>query len=474
MANARLTISQLHLAGIAPSKFEGRQGSVAEAVAIDFQSSKGTFQAAQALVEISTESLLNERVDVMLNCTSGDIFMFSKTSGKVWKIIANGTISLAYTTAPTTGDAGCLGAMEFEGYVYWATEDYLHRIATTGVSDWTTNAAPNWQLLPVTDDAYHPMAIVNGRLLIGDNNQVHQIVSNTFVENVLDILTYHRITWLGNFDIFLIAGTIVDNNINASTLYRWNGWSDTWNIESNVPEVGLNALVPLGNSYFVHAGREGNFYQYDGSFLSSGFLIPGTFTGTNEAIVYPNAVANYKGKTLFALSNKAGAPVTAGIYAFHTSNNMLYPRVLSLEYILAANAVGTGIQITSMITHASTLYVAWTSATASGIKKIDAANKQDGAYITTRVAYVDREKQVAGWDVYVNYTELPANTSVEVYCRLNYATEWVSMNTVHDAPRKYFIASIRKIANVYEWKVVLRTAGNTSPVIDEINIEVGK
>ncbi|HCC67899.1 TPA: hypothetical protein DEP90_01635, partial [Patescibacteria group bacterium] len=156
----KIFINNINLGGISGSKYQGRENSVAKSVGIDLHSKPGVIQANWALKKDSGATV-DALVKAIVVSTDGYSYFFSSTSGKVWRRTGAGTWSLIYTTVPTTGDAGCLGAMQYQDYIYWATENYIHRIAIGDTGDWTSNAVPNWQLLPVTDDTYHPMVIVD-------------------------------------------------------------------------------------------------------------------------------------------------------------------------------------------------------------------------------------------------------------------------------------------------------------------------
>ena len=113
--------------GLSDSKFSGILGSVYRCVGLDLHSEPGLLKVHQKLTK-NSGTTVTEFCRVKVACSNGYSFWFSYTSGKIWARTSAGVWSLAYTTVPAAGSAGCLGAIEYNGYVYWATQSRLHRI----------------------------------------------------------------------------------------------------------------------------------------------------------------------------------------------------------------------------------------------------------------------------------------------------------------------------------------------------------
>lgn len=130
--------------GLADGRFSGMRGSFAELVGIDGISTPGILKARQKLTKETDSNAPDElcKVAISLSSSADNSFWFSSESGKVWRRSSAGVWTLVFTTVPTGGGAGCLGAEEFDGYLYWATEDHLHRIPVADIgsaSAWTAN-----------------------------------------------------------------------------------------------------------------------------------------------------------------------------------------------------------------------------------------------------------------------------------------------------------------------------------------------
>ena len=163
-------------AGLSDSLFSGVKNSFSKFVGLDARSQPGSITAQQKLAKDSG-SVIDAFCKVAVAVSDGSKLWFSSTSGKIWRE-RSGTYTLVYTTSPAAGGAGCLGAAEYNTFIYWATESRLHRIAVANIgsaASWTTNAVPDWQTFTVTNATYHPMIIQNGSLFIGDANQMAKV-----------------------------------------------------------------------------------------------------------------------------------------------------------------------------------------------------------------------------------------------------------------------------------------------------------
>jgi hypothetical protein len=158
--------------GLSDGKWSGTAGSCDKLVGIDYRTIPGTFQAHQALAKSSGE-VVDELCENVVDCSDGSILWFSSESGKIWRDVS-GTYTLAHTTVPTSGEAKCLGAMEYNGDVYWATESFLHKIAITDLGDFD-DAEENYATFAFGDDKFHPMVVQNLNLYIGDDLTVAKV-----------------------------------------------------------------------------------------------------------------------------------------------------------------------------------------------------------------------------------------------------------------------------------------------------------
>lgn len=409
------------LKGLADSKFSGILGSVAAMVGIDIHSTPGLIKVHQALAKDSPDSGVNEVNElcrVRLAVSSGETFWFSYTSGKIWRRSTTGVWLLVYTTTPAAGGAGCLGAEEYDGFIYWATESRLHRIPIANIATaahWTANAVPNWKTFTNTDPEFHPMVVRGLRLFIGDANYVAKVYEDSghqFQANALDLRQPYRIKTMIEFDIDLLIGTFVNDNVNKTEVIRWDTYDEeSWQTSDSIEENGINAFIRDDNYVYVQAGKFGRIYFYDGVRLIPYKRIPGNWSPTKYGEVYPQAVSTLLTIPVFGFSNGAGNPTEQGVYSFG-SYSKDYPKILDLSYPVSAGL--SNIEIGAVLAIGADLLVSWYDGTNYGVDKLNWSAKYASAYIETMVltAADIRHFLKTTLEFFANYVSLPANTAI--------------------------------------------------------------
>ena len=460
-----------HIKGLSDSKWSGIAGSVAECVGLDIHTNPGLTTVQQKLTK-NSGTTVDALCLVRLSASNGYTFWFSSTSGKIFARASAGTWSLAYTTVPAAGTAGCSGAEEYDGFIYWATQSRLHRVTIAGADDsWAAGAVSlNWATFAVTDADYHPMAIQDLTLFIGDKNQIASVNSAaTFDNNVLDIKTPFRIKTMIPYEWDLLIGTFVANTVNRTEIIRWDTVSPSWNTSDPIEEVGINAFIRDDNYVYVNAGRAGNLYFYNGEQLVPFKRIPGTYSDTQYGTVHPQAVGNYKGVPIFGFSNGAGNPAKQGVYSFG-SYSRDYPKVMDLSWVISQN-VTASIEIGAILVSDFELLVAWKDGANFGVDKIDYTAKYASAYFETMMLFQEdrvQGKTIAG--VVVPYNSLPANTGVTISYSVNGAA-YVAMTDVDNSILQLLEAklSLGDIGSL-QMKVSFDVSGNTAPAIEGLDV----
>lgn len=469
-----IRINQINQGGISDSKYEGENNSVAKSVCLDLHSNPGVIQANYKM-SLDGGTTVDELCKSIVVSSNGYIYFFSSESGKVWRKSSAGVYALYYTTAPSSGEAKILGAIEYEGYIYWATEKFLFRVSATA-SSWTGNVE-EWKEFTITNKSFHPMAVVRSKLWIGDGHYISNVApplgggAVVFTDKALDLPAEQVVKSLGGIDIQLAIGTYVNNDVNKTTLYRWDTWSPSWNMDDTIEEVGINAFIPVDNYFFVQAGLVGNIYSYDNNMLYLVKRIPGTYTALRSSRVLPNAVAFYRGLPIFGVSrdeavNISGA--TPGVYSLGTVNPRLYNRVLALEHF--PSTTSDSVVIGALAIKGNNLYMTWKSSTTAGVDMIDYNNRYTSAYLESRVIYLDRTDANVYTKFVVGYVEMPTGCSVKAYIKQNYASSWTEITLTQDTIRNLYYSDIRLESSVVEFKVELLSSGASSPMVDYISL----
>lgn len=358
-----IILERFNLGGMAHSKWSGIKNALYKMVGWDPHSAPGVLRVAQKLSKISGITV-TEFCLVSVNCSNGSQYWFSSDSGKIWEYTSAGVIRLVHTTVASAGQHKCLGAAEYQGYIYWFTQNKIHRIEVAKADDnnWVADAVQNWATFTNGDLEFHPAIEQNLVLFIGDGNVVAQIDAGTFSANAVDVKSPLRVKCLGTISTDLLIGAYVAGTVTETVIVRWNTWSTSFTTIDSVPEVGINAFLPGDNNVFVSAGIAGNIYVYDGEKLELYKKIPGDYSPTQYGTVNPYSVANMAGQILFGFSNGSGNPADQGVYrlARHSRD---YPWILDFPYPISERSAGefllSGLQIGSILSVGFDLYVAW-------------------------------------------------------------------------------------------------------------------
>ena len=461
--------------GLSDSKWSGIAGSVSACVGLDLHSTPGLVKVHQKLTK-NSGSTVTAFCRVAVNTSVGTTFWFSYTDGKIWSRTSAGVWTLVYTTSAGAGTSYCLGAMEYNGYLYFATQSRLHRIAIGASMDtaayWTSNIALNWATFAVTDAEFHPMAIQDLTLFIGDGNKVTSVDSNgTFDNNALDIKTPYRIKAMTNYELDLLIGTIVATTVNKTEVLRWDTVSPSWNTSDPIEEVGINAFIRDDNYVYVQAGRAGNMYFYNGEQLEPYKRIPGDYSNVKYGEVYPGSVSNFRGIPIFGFSNSpeagnsTGNPANQGVYSFG-SYSRDYPKVLDLSFVIS-EAVLASIEIGAIIVSDYDVFVAWKNGSSYGVDKIDYTAKYASAYFETMMLFQDKRDLIKTLGrVSSLYETLPSGTSITFSYKINHGS-YVAMTSVTDSDLKevYAELSVPDIGAL-QIKVALGVSSNDAPTLE--------
>jgi len=425
------------LRGLSDSKFSGIEGSVSKMVGIDIHSEPGLIKIHQALAKDSGDTV-TALCRVRLAVSSGETFWFSYTDGKIWRRSTAGAWLLVHTTTPAAGAAGCLGAAEYDGFIYWATQSRLHRIPIASIAtlaNWTANASEDWATFTKTDTEFHPMVVRGLRLFIGDGNLVAKVEDDTrhsFTANALYLRTPYRIKTMIEFDIDLLIGTFVNDNVNKALLIRWDTYDEeSWQSDDTIEENGINAFIRDDNYVYVQAGQYGRIYFYDGATLIPYKRIPGDWSPTKYGEVYPQAVSTLLTIPVFGFSNGAGNPAEQGVYGFG-SYSKDYPKVLDLSYPVSAGLAS--VEIGAVLAVGAELLVSWKSGATYGVDALNWSAKYASAYIETTILTPADVRGVIKTvsEIMANYVSLPASTAIGFKYKKKHETNFSSAMAVVD------------------------------------------
>src|SRR3990167_11464525 len=475
--DGKVQIGNFNRGGLSDSRWSGTPDSFYKLTGLDMHSTPGLLKVAQKLAKVSATTVTAFCKESVVS-SNGFIYWFSYTDGKIWqKTISDNTFLLVFTTTAAAGGVGCLGAFEYQGYIYWAKESRIHRIAAAGndtAAEWTSNAALNWATFTKTDALFHPMLELNQVLYIGDASYVAQVDAGVFTANALDIATPLRVKSLGKINTELLVGTWVADTITQTELIRWNTYSVSFTVSDTIPETGINAFIPADNFVLVQAGLAGNLYTYDGNKLNLYKTIPGDYSPTKYGYVHPSSVGNLNGQLLFGMSNGTGNPCDLGIYRL-ARHDIKYPFIMDFSYPISERSgsdfVTTSIEIGAITISGFNVYVAWKNSTTYGVDKLDYSTKLDGAFFETRRMAVNREMLSTMSKFLLNYYQIPASCSIALAYDKNYAG-YVTMTSIKDTDRLTVSSEEGVEASVLTVKATFTTSVNTAPSVEDGFVEL--
>ena len=453
----------LNLGGISDSKYQGAANSVAELVNLDVHSEGGVAKVNQKLTAVSTITI-DDLAKAKVECSDGAAYFFGETNGKIWRRDTSGVYTLQNTII-----AGVISAKEFDGYIYYATQNNIGRVLlpNSGYINWAIRN-DTWATF-TNQDSMHPMKILNLVLFIGDGNLIAQVEGGVFSANALDIQKPHRIKSLGNYGTDLLFGTYIGDNVHTAEIGRWSTWSVSYKTSDPVPESSINAFLDIDNAVVVSAGEYGNLYTYNGTQLVPYKRIRGDYSET-KCTIHNESISNFKGIGIFGLSQISGNGVKYGIYSIgrYASN---YPVVLSTEYI-GSHGSETDVEYGAIIDVADGFLVSWKQGVNYGVDYFNTSVKATSGYIVAKRILLDRSNITTYGTVEVAYESLPENTSIKIYKAINGGSDeemTVKIDTVRNTVVTEHDVNDGSFVDI---KVELVSYGNNSPVIQEVKLNI--
>ena len=465
--------------GLADSLWVGAENSVARMCGFNLHSTPGVLKSNQVLVDLdpATPDEIDDFVKAIVVCSDGNTYMFGSTEGKVWKKDSDNLVEHIGTVEISETATGVLSAAEFNGHIYYATENWLGRIAVTDAATWAS-ATDNWNEFENGDEEFHPMQVML-LLYIGDGKDIASVdTDDSFSESALfgGIQEEYRIKSLGKIGTSLLIGTHVSDNVHETRIMRWDTWSLKISSFDPIPETSIHAFLQTDNVVFAVCGEQGHIYYYNGQELEEFKRVPGNYDRNNNVTMHSGAVANWDGLPLFALSDKDGKAIDNGVYSLG-SHSRNYPKVLNLENSLSFGLDDTReIEIGAIAVDDNGLVVSWKRAAHLALPEevgVDITHNsvKNKAFFETRVMNLGREAMHTMQRHMVAYVDLPENTDIKIYQKVNYG-DWEEMTSVVDAINKHKSAELSQPFYTLQVKVESIPKDNTAPIIEELISEL--
>lgn len=370
-----------------------------------------------------------------------------------------------------TGAAIPLGAGELEGYVYFALQRMVFRIAVSAIGSAWGNLTM-YGYLSIGDDTYHPFAKANNSLFIGDKTEIAQIdIDHVFSSTTeFNLADPERITDLTPYDIDLLIGT---TEAAMGRVLRWDTVSDSWSGQDDTPGGPIRCFIRDDNYVYALVGDFGELMFYNGEKLETFKKIPGDYSSSAKIKINRNAVGFLLGIPVFGLSNSTGNPVLQGIYSFG-SYSKDYSKILDLTYPISSGEF-SGMEIGAIIVDGADLYASWKGAATVGVDKLDYTAKYPSAYLETMQLFSgkERKKLKTMTDYSAEYASMPANTDVTLKYDRNYTGSYTTLTSVKDTNtlQKRAHKSVNKIGAL-QLRADFTVSSNNAPEVENFSYEI--
>ena len=460
--------------GISDSPTLGVKGSFYEGVGCDIHSSPGLLKVNQKLTKDSGATPVDDFIKSKVQGSDGNTYFFGD-SGRVYKRTSDAVWTNPHTDS---GADAILGAEEYDGYMYWATHDKLHRKVFPGNADWSVDTTEDWASFTNGDNAYHPMIVIGLYLYIGDGRAIASVDdSGTFTANGIPGVTFtslphgYRARCFFKHGIDLLIGTWVLATINKARVFRWDTVSVSYKSSDDIEEEGVNAFIPIDNSVFAQCGKAGNFYFYDGKDLREppAKKLRGTYSPTKYLEIYPEAVANLNGLSLFGVSNGSGNPCLQGVYSLGRYDKN-YPLALNLEYVISPDETAS-IEIGVVHAIGQNLLVSWKDSDGNyGVDKLDYTAKYASAYVITRTLGANRFLPKSFKKYWASYKSLPDDCALVMSYLKNYSSTPVAFTLRNKSDEQQYEADLQLDLGALQLKLEFTVSGDSAPEMEEVSV----
>lgn len=474
LLGGKLTYQNPVLGGISDSKYLGKANSFYRIVGLDIFSTPGLMIPSKAMKTVST---INEPIWFSVYGTNGYLYLFSHSTGKIWEIAPyTETVTLVHTTVPTSGGVFCTGACEYNGYLYWATEVYLHRIPINNahVASWSTGLAQNWQV--ISGYGWHNMTEVNSILYITTGNAIAQVDNSTFTAAKLTLPYGYNANTLTKFGTDLVVGGVYTGMAKVSEVFVWNTYSKSFAFSDQIQDHDITAMVEFDNTVLIFTGKSGRVYYLNGTKAELYMTLPYRSPTYPNMYVYPDALAVYRNVLYIGVTDHTGqSPRSSGVYALGKSMPG-YPKVLALQHPLHATVMDQ--HVTSLKTTDATnqfnLFATYYNPadTSYYCAKTDQSNRFSAPYIQTKLVFPDNwnlSRLRYGW---ADYESLPDNTALEMSVLYNHATTLTATATV-DTMRSRVDFDLGSLeAKVAQIKLSFTCSADLGPTVHQFGIKL--
>lgn len=473
--------------GFSDDRFLGAPNSFQYAKGIEIRKNPKSLKLAYA-VEKTTSTECDALVNAMVTIQStGDIIAFLANGKILRRAAGTGSWSLVYTDSSARN---IMNAIEYNGYLYWFTSQYIHRIAITNIdASWATDVTENYKEFTNKNTIAHPALENNNKLYIGDGSLLAEL--DSFLVWTADRLAifgdeYIRAITFGGSMMRLFANKT--NKVDAGHKYYWNGSSEAYNEKVFLKQIVHTAINDGGEDYLL-AGMRPYLYLSSGYDLIDIKRIP-LVADNKKCFFSPNSMCFYNNLIVMGPADAdSDAAIGRGAWTYGRENKN-YSYSLNFDYPTSNDNV-TDV-IGCVHNAAGVLYMSWKKTTtvgevttySYGIDVVNTAKYRATGELVSRVLYGKRahgDKAMLG--TYLACNAVTAGQKIDVYMRKNLSTSWpetpeISVDYADVSDREIY-AKVKDVAqdigdfNFLETKILLTAGTNQATTPELIELDLG-
>lgn len=321
--------------------FTGIDTSFYSSKNIDIRGNAKWISLNKALVLDSSTTIV-EWINAMFKTSTGKMMAFGSSGWIYWKDTT--TWAKITTDSPATT---IYSACEFNGYIYWTTATYLHRLAIGNLSG-NISATDVINRQAITSAVYHPLLVSTGDMFVGHWWKIGKV----WIENVWeDLITMDSVWTVKELnDLWWSIRVVTITTAWNSNIYLWD-WTNT----------NPDQTVPL------------KWFDVKHSAIFNGY----NYLTTNKWLwildwykIYPIKKLNELNNNIWSITvydEKLYMWWTGWVYCYGTKNKN-YPEVLNFE-LSSSNGEATDV-IGAIYSDWVDLYVSWSNGSKFGIDKL--------------------------------------------------------------------------------------------------------
>jgi hypothetical protein len=268
------------------------------------------------------------------------------------------------------------------------------------------------------------------------------------------------------------------------TLVERNGRAVLGTYKTGYPNKGVNAMIDCEYP-LAQIGDNGEIYYADFTnsmpikkFPGGGRVNPGGVSNEVDQINIfdweQTALSWVDKQTLGNMSLWGVFGATEdynGVYTYGRKNKE-QPFTLNLEYALEVDEIGAVANVEG------TTIISYRDGSTYGVKAVDDTTKAVGEYESLEFrAPIKKAESITNWKhVEVFMESLPAGTSIEMFYKMNKATEWTRAYLANGEAAysttggKKAVFRIGEEGDIVEYKLLLTPTSNTSPTVLRVRV----